>query len=268
MTDTTPFQVEKKDQIAWLTLNRPEKRNAMGLDFFRKLPNYFKDFDEDPDVRAVVVTALGKTFTSGIDLMELGPLFQHKEADAREKLRMTILEMQQGFNAIEQCRKPVIAAIHGHCIGAGIDFLSAFDIRIAAKDVVFSIRETRMAIIADLGTLQRMPHIIGHGWFRDLALTGRDFGAEESLQMGWITRICEDQQDLINAAGELAEQIAANAPLAVQGAKDAFLFSRDYGVYSGLQYVAQKNAALFQTDDLMEAVTAFMEKRQPVFKGK
>jgi enoyl-CoA hydratase len=138
----------------------------------------------------------------------------------------------------------------------------------AAVDARFSIRETRIAIIADLGTLQRLPHIIGQGWFRDLALTGRDFTADEALRMGFITRICDDRETLFAAADALAAEIAGLAPLTVQGVKEVINFSRDNGVYPGLAYVAQKNAASLPSDDLVEAVTAFMEKRDPVFTGK
>jgi enoyl-CoA hydratase len=138
----------------------------------------------------------------------------------------------------------------------------------ATKDAVFSIRETRMGLIADLGTLQRLPNIIGHGWFRELALTGRDFTAQEALQMGFITRIGEDRQELYEEAKGVASQIAACPPLAVQGAKEVILYSRDHGVNAGLNYVAQKNAASLPSEDVMEAMNAFMEKRTPVFKGK
>ena len=189
-------------------------------------------------------------------------------ADERELLRKKIAKLQLGITAIEQCRKPVIAAIHSHCIGGGIDLISACDIRLAAADVVFSIRETRMGMIADLGTLQRLPCIIGQGWFRELALTGRDFSADEALQMGLITRICETRENLYQVAERLAGQIAALPPLAVQGVKDVINYGRDHGVDAGLHYVAQKNAAALPSEDLMEAVTAFMEKRDPVFKGK
>jgi enoyl-CoA hydratase len=172
------------------------------------------------------------------------------------------------MNAIEKCRKPVIAAVHGHCIGGGVDLLCACDIRMATKDVVFSIRETRMGLIADLGTHQRLPHIIGHGWFRELALTGRDFTADEALQMGFITHRSENQLRLYEEAKGIANQIAACPPLAVQGTKDVILYSRDHGVYAGMHYVAQKNAAALPSEDVTEAVRAFMEKRNPVFKGK
>jgi enoyl-CoA hydratase len=146
--------------------------------------------------------------------------------------------------------------------------LSACDIRIATKDAVFSIRETRMGLIADLGTHQRLPHIIGQGWFRELALTGRDFTAQDALRMGFMTRLCEDRQRLYEEAKGIATQIAACPPLAVQGAKEVILYSRDHGVYAGMHYVAQKNAAALPSEDVTEAVRAFMEKRNPVFKGK
>jgi len=262
-----PFRVEIDGHIAWLILNRPDKRNAMGLDFFPALDEHFQAFDNNPDVRVVVVKAEGKSFTAGLDLMEAGAILSDSTAAGRETLRRKLLELQQSISAIEKCSKPVIAAVHSHCIGGGVDMLSACDIRIATADTVFGIRETRIAIIADLGTLQRLPAIIGDGWFRELALTGRDFTAEEALQMGFITRICKDREALEATALELAKQIAGNAPLTVQGVKDVILYNRDNGVYPGLQYVAQKNCAQLPSDDLMEAVAAFMEKREPDFKG-
>jgi len=268
MSDHSPFKVKIADYIAWVTMNRPENRNAMGMDFFEGLRDLFKDFNNDPEVRVVVIKAEGKSFTAGIDLMGLGSLIEDGGADSREKLRKLILDGQEGVNNIEKCTKPVIAAIHSHCIGGGVDLIAACDIRIASEDAIFSIRETRLGVIADVGTLQRLPYIIGHGWFRELALTGRDFDAAEALKIGLITRICKTKEDLELEAKKLAEEIAACAPLTVQGTKDVILYSRDNGVYPGLQYVAQKNAAAMLSEDLGEAIAAFMEKRKPVFKGK
>jgi enoyl-CoA hydratase/carnithine racemase len=263
-----PFRVEQEGHIAWLILDRPEKRNAMGFDFYKGLAEHFAAFDEDPEVRVVVIRAEGKSFTTGTDLAELGSTYTQMDAGTREKMRLMILKAQGSINQIEKCRKPVIAAVHSHCLGGGVDLLSACDIRIATQDAVFSIREVRIAFIADIGTLQRLPHIIGHGWFRELALTGRDFGADEALKIGLITRICADRDALLSEARKLAQEIAACPPLAVQGTKDVILFSRDRGIYPGLEYVAQKNAAAIPTEDMIEAATAFMEKRPPVFKGK
>lgn len=268
MSANAAFRVERDGHIAWLTLSRPERRNAMNISFFGQLTDHFRRFDTDDTVRVVVIRAQGACFSAGLDLMEAGGLLAGKGADDRDKLRRTILDLQASTSAIERCRKPVIAAVHGHCIGGGVDLLAACDIRLAASDACFAIRETKMAIIADLGTLQRLPHIIGHGWFRELALTGRDFTAAEALQMGFVTRVCEDRAALFQVAGDLAAEIARLAPLTVQGVKDVINYSRDKGVYAGLDYVAQKNAAELISEDLVEAVSAFMEKRPPVFHGK
>lgn len=268
MSESAQFKVEQEEHVAWLTLNRPAKRNVMGTTFFKELSGHLEQLDQDPAVRVVVIKAEGKSFTAGTDLAEAASLLSGEAADQREATRMKILALQQGLTKIEKCRKPVIAAIHSHCIGGGVDLISACDIRLASKDAVFSIRETRMGIIADLGTLQRLPYIIGHGWFRELALTGRDFSAAEALRMGLLTRVCEDREALYAEAKTLACRIAECPPLTVQGVKDVILFSRDHGIDSGLNYVAQKNTAALPSEDAVEAVTAFMEKRKPAFKGK
>jgi Delta3,5-Delta2,4-dienoyl-CoA isomerase len=268
MNDNANFTVEINRHIAWLTLNRPEKRNAMGLAFFEQIAEWFDDFDRQPDIRVVIIKAEGKSFCAGTDLKEAAELLGQGSADGRERMRKEIIKLQQSLTKIEQCRKPVIAAVHSHCIGGAVDLICACDLRLATKDAIFSIRETRRGIIADVGTLQRLPHIIGHGWFRELALTGRNFTAQEALQMGLITRICDDRPALVREAEKLAAQIAACPPLTVQGTKEVIIYSRDHGIEAGLQYVAQKNAAALPSEDLVEAVTAFAERRQPVFKGK
>ena len=262
-----PFKVEMEGHVAWLILNRPEKRNAMGLDFFKYLPEHLARLDEDPNVRVVVIRAEGKSFTAGLDLVEAAAVLSDSSASGRETMRQKIMEFQQNISSIEKCRKPIIAAVHSHCIGGGVDLLCACDVRLAAEDAVFAIRETKIGIIADVGTMQRMPAIVGDGWFRELALTGRDFTAGEALAMGFVNRVCKDVDELIRTARAIAQEIAANPPLTVQGVKDVILFNRDNGVFPGLQYVAQKNAAQLPSEDLMEAVAAFMEKREATFKG-
>lgn len=268
MSESDQFKLEHEDHIAWLTLNRPAKRNVMGSAFFDELSEHLAKLDQDPAIRVVVIKAEGKSFTAGTDLNEAASMLSGEGADQRENTRIKILALQAGLTAIEKCRKPVIAAIHSHCIGGGVDLISACDIRLATRDAVFSIRETRMGIIADLGTLQRLPDIIGQGWFRELALTGRDFTAAEALRMGLLTRVCEDRDALYTEAKALASQIAGCPPLTVQGVKEVILYSRDHGIDAGLNYVAQKNTAALPSEDVVEAVTAFMEKRKPHFKGK
>lgn len=267
MAEPSPFRVEQEGHVAWLILNRPEKRNTMTFDFFRGLTEHFGRFDADPNVRVVVVRAEGKSFCAGLDLVEGAALLGDGSAAQRETTRWRIKELQDNISAAERCRKPVIAAIHGHCIGGGIDLTSACDIRLASRDAIFSIRETRIAIIADVGTLQRFPTIVGQGLFRELALTGRDFTAEEAFRIGFLNRLYEDRESLVQGARELANEIAANSPLAVQGVKEVILFTRDNGLFPGLDFVAQKNSAVLPCEDLREAVGAFMEKRKPTFSG-
>jgi enoyl-CoA hydratase len=268
MSESGHIKVEPEGPIAWLIMNRPEKRNVMGAAFFRELSDRLQMLDRDTAIRAVIIKAAGKSFTAGTDLNEAADLLSGRAADQRENTRLNIRSLQECLSALETCRKPVIAAVHSHCIGGGVDLISACDIRLAAEDAVFSIRETRMGIIADLGTLQRLPHIIGQGWFRELALTGRDFTAAEALQMGLITRLCSNREALYTEARKLADQIAACPPPTVQGTKEVILYSRDHGIQAGLHYVAQKNSAALPSEDVVEAVTAFMEKRVPVFRGK
>jgi enoyl-CoA hydratase len=263
-----PLMVHKDGHVATVTFTRPEKRNAMTRAFFASLTTTFRELDEDAEVRSVLVQAEGKSFSAGIDLGEAASLLQESTADAREKLRMKILELQEAMSTVERCRKPVIAAVHGHCLGGGVDLICACDIRLATRTALFSVRETRLAMIADLGTLQRLPTIVGHGWARELALTGRDFTAEEALEMGLVTHLAPDRDALHSEALAIAHQIAANSPLSVQGAKEVILYSRDHGIKAGLEYVAQKNSSALHCDDLMEAVQAFMMQREPDFKGK
>ncbi len=259
--------LEVTDHIATVTLSRPEKRNTMTLAFFKEIMSIFETLDADETVRVVLIKAQGKSFTAGLDLMEAASFWQEPSARSRHALRATIMELQRSFTAIERCRKPVLCAIHSHCIGGGVDLAAACDIRAASKDAVFSIRETRMAMVADLGTLQRISSIIGHGWARYLALTGRDFDAALALKIGFVTEVYENSQALHQGMHGLAREIAALSPLAVQGVKETMNFSRDYGVAAGLEYVAQKNAALLPSEDLMEAFKAFVEKRPPCYTG-
>ena len=268
MSDDKPIRVEKDEHIAWVILDRPEKRNAMGYDFFIQMIEVFIELDEDPDVWVAVIKGEGKSFTVGLDLMALAGLVESTGADAREFLRHTIVKGQLSTTVLEKCRKPVIAAVHSHCIGGGIDLLCACDIRLATKDAIFSVRETRLGVVADLGTLQRLPSVVGDAWARELCLTGRDFSAEEALKIGLITHMVETREELYEAAGRIAREIAGNSPLAVMGVKDTMRFTRENGVQAGLEDVAQKNATQLICEDAIEAIAAFMEKRKPVFKGR
>jgi len=263
-----PLVVKVENYIAWLTLNRPEKRNTMTADFFVKLREIFPQLDADPAIRVVVIKAEGKSFTGGLDVVAAAGAFDSSGADGRDRFKREIMLLQDSINVIEACRKPVIAAVHSHCIGGGVDMLCACDIRMATADAIFSIRETKMAMVADLGTLQRLPTIVGWGRARELALTGRNFTAAEALAMGFITHVAADRPALYLEAGRLAAEIAACSPVTVQNVKEVMNYSRDHGINAGLEYVAQKNAAILPSEDVMEAFQSFIQKRPANFTGK
>jgi len=262
------FRLEQDGHIASVIFNRAEKRNTMTIKFFHELHEIFRQLDTTDSVRVVVLRGEGKSFTAGLDLMEAGTLWQQPSAQSRHDFRKMVMGLQDSFTAVERCRKPVIAAIHSHCIGGGVDLVSTCDIRAASKDAVFSIREIRMAMVADLGTLQRIGSIIGQGWARELALTGRDFDASFALKIGFVTKVYEDRNALYKGVYETANEIAQLSPVTAQGVKETLNFSRDHGIAAGLEYVAQKNAALLPSEDLMEAFQAFVEKRPPRYTGR
>ena len=268
MNESSFVTLEKKGHITWVTLNRPEKRNALNLKMLENMVALFHQLDQDIETRVVVLKGEGKCFCAGMELADLAGLIEKKTADYRERLRKIILYGQTSTNIIEMCSKPVILAAHSYCIGGGVDLACACDVRIATKDAVFSVRETKLALVADLGTLQRLPKIVGEPWARELSLTGRDFSGEDAYRIGFITHLCEDEASLFQKAEELAQEMADNSPLAVQGVKDTLRFTSDHGTAAGLKYVAQKNAAMLICDDGIEAITAAIEKRKPVFKGR
>jgi len=273
MSDYKSLTIDIADHVATLTLIGPGKGNAMGPDFWREMPIALQGLDGDRDVRAIVIRGSGEHFSYGLDLMammvDLGPLIQGPQlARGRTDFLDLCKRMQGAITAAESCRKPVIAAVSGWCIGGGVDLISACDIRICSADARFSIREVRIGMTADVGSLQRLPAIIGQGHTRELAMTGRDFDAAHAEKIGLVNQVHADQEALFAAAREIAIQIAANPPLAVEGTKNVLNWSADRTTAEGLEYVAAWNSAFLQSKDLTEAIMAFMERRDPVFTGE
>lgn len=268
-----PFEIERREHVAVLWLSYPERRNAMGPEFWAELPGVIAALDADETVRSVVVAAKGPCFSTGLDLMrmapELGPaLTSGGLAADRQALFRKVSEMRRGFDGIVESNKPFVAAVHGWCIGGGLDLIAACDVRVAAASAKFSLRETKVAIVADMGSLQRLEGIIGRGHLRELAFTGKDIDAERAKAIGLVNDVSETDDGAIDAAVRMATEIADNAPLVVQGTKDVLRATARWGEEAGLRYVALWNAAHLASEDLREAMTAFMEKRKPVYKGK
>jgi len=268
MSDYQAFQVELKGSIAHVQINRPEKVNAMNAAFWTEIIEIFQWIDETDAVRVVVLSGAGKHFSAGIDLMLLASVANEMGKDVGRNARMLrrkILQMQASFNAVDQCRKPVLAAIQGYCIGGAIDLIAACDMRYAAEDAQFSIKEIDMGMAADVGTLQRLPRIIGDGMLRELAYTGRMVAAQEALAIGLVNRVYSDQQALLDGVMAIAKEIASKSPIAIAGTKRMISYMRDHSVDDGLEYVATWNAAMLQSSDLRLAMTAHMTKQKPEF---
>ena len=272
----TTIRIDRRGHVAEVVLNTPDRLNAMSIKFFHEIKAAFEQLDLDPEIRAVVIWAEGRLFTAGLDLKEAASGILGGNAGngggrslgARNyAFYRTIKELQDCFTAIAQCRKPVIAAIHGKCIGGGVDLITACDIRVCSADASFSIYETKIAIVADVGTLQRITPIVGKGMAREMALTGRFLPADRALSCGLVNEVHADKNALLAGARAMADEIAANSPLAVQGVKAVLDYSDEHSTAEGLEYVAQWNSSFVQTNDVTEAVSAFIEKRPPVFKG-
>ena len=271
----TTIRIDRHQHVAEVVLNTPARLNAMSMKFFYEIKQAFQTLDLDPEVRAIVVWAEGKLFTAGLDLKEAatgvlggGAGTDGSSAAARNySLYRTIKDLQECFTAIVDCRKPVIAAVHNKCIGGGLDLITACDVRLCAADASFSIYETKIAIVADVGTLQRITPIVGKGMAREMAFTGRFIPAERARSCGLVNEVYPDKDALLSAARAMAAEIAANAPMAVQGVKAVLNYSEEHPTADGLEYVAQWNASFVQSNDVAEAVSAFLEKRPPTFRG-
>ena len=277
MSTYESLAVEIKDNVAQVTLLGPGKGNAMGPAFWAEMPVVFAELDDDPEVRAIVLNGSGKNFSYGLDLLAMGGMLPSVDggsgsegggsARPRTKFHTTVKRMQDSITAVADCRTPTIAAIHGWCIGGGVDLISAVDIRYASADAKFSVREVKLAIVADVGSLARLPYIISDGHLRELALTGKDIDAARAEKIGLVNEVLPDAEATLAAAHATAAEIAANSPLTVRGVKDVLDEQRTDDVAASLRYVAAWNSAFLPSRDLKEAVTAMFEKRPPNFTG-
>jgi enoyl-CoA hydratase/carnithine racemase len=256
-------------KVVCVGLNRPNKRNALNRDLWVEIGRFFSTLHDDDDgscPRAVLLYGIGDAFCSGIDLSEDAGKFMptekrdddggvvdvaHRGISFIPKLR----QMQDCFTALERCNVPVIAAVHGACIGAGVDLVCAADIVWCTATAVFSIREVQLGLAADVGTLQRLPKRTGnHSLVRELCFTGRNFDASEALRMGLVGRICADRKQLMSECMLLCQSIAEHSPVAVRGTKQAILYARDRPVQDGLDQVALYNALALQGRDVRIAM--------------
>jgi enoyl-CoA hydratase len=263
------LRIERDGDIAVVSLLAPTMPPAL----FTELGQTFSSLSLDATLRAVILRGDTKAFSYGLDLPAAfaawGPSFSGQGlAAGRTALWNLIRELQATITAVASCPAPVIAAIHGWCIGGGVDLATACDLRICTADARFSVRETKVAMVADLGSLQRLPHVIGHAATRELALTGKDIDASRALALGLVSQVTADRAALESAARALAAEIAGNPPLVVRGVKQILDQATQPEVAAGLEQVALWNAAFLPSEDLGEAASAFAARRPPVWKGR
>lgn len=266
------FDVSVSDHVAHVVLRGSGKGNALGPKFWREAPDVFGSLDGDADVRAVILSGAGGNFTYGLDLQAMTSELRYAlgaPAMAAERTRFfdDITTMQRAMMAVMNCRKPVIAAISGWCIGAGIDLICAADIRVCSAEAMFSLRAVRIGIVEDMGSLQRLPAIVGEGVARELAFTGEDFQAGQALEIRLVSAVEPSPEATLERARTIAARIASNPPLAVQGVKHVMNERALAGIPESLRYTALWNAAFMQSHDFAEAMAAFREKRAPHFEG-
>ena len=273
------FDVDLQDHVAHIILKRPEKRNSMISAFWRELPALIEELDSTGHVRAIVISSTGPHFTSGMDLS----VFASDNATSAEsesansakgdhaayaaRFYQTIKKLQHCFSSLESARMPVLAAVQGGCIGAGVDMITACDMRYATEDAFFIIQETNLAMTADVGTFPRLCKLIPDGIVRELAYTGRALTGPEAYEFGLVNQLFPDSETLLDAVMDIAFEIAAKSPSTVYGCKKMILHARDHTVADTLDYVGLWNASFFEPAQIAEAMSAQREDRPAEFKS-
>lgn len=265
----TCFQLEVADGVAHLRFSRPDKFNSFIPEFWRELPEAVNDISENAKARVIVLSAEGKHFTAGMDIsvfmsgaLDAPP--ENREV-AAEAFRHHVKMLQDTFSALENARQPVLAAIQGGAVGAGVDLATACDCRYASADAFFCVQETAIGMTADVGTFPRLAKVIPEGWARQMAYTGERVPAAKAKEIGLVNEVFDTHEALLDGVMEIAGTIAAHSPLAVSGCKRMINYARDHTTTDTLDYIGLWNAAMLRADDIKESYIAKSEKRAPVF---
>ena len=263
------FAVDVNNHIAHVQFKRPEALNTMNEAFWLELPRCMQDIEAHTDARVIVMSSTGKHFSAGMDLgVFTDPRSVPMGGDPgrmAENLRRVVMQLQDTVTSLEKIRLPVLAAIQGGCIGGALDLVCAADSRYCTADAYFTIKETELGMTADVGTLQRLPKLMPEGGVRELAYTGRKFGAEEAHRLGFVNAVYDSHETMLEEVMAIAARIAANSPLAVTGCKEMLNFSRDHSVEDSLKYMATWQAGMFRPNDMMKTFQAKGQKQAPEY---
>ena len=261
---------EINGNVAYIWINRPDKKNALDSDVWFGLPKIIEEINENDEASCIVISGKGDSFSAGIDItmfmsdMSLNENLSSTPQDRRELMDL-VGRMQGAFTTIAKSKVPTIALAHGFCIGGATSLVSACDIRLATKDAKFSIGETKLGLVADVGVIQRMPKIVSSGDMNELALTGRIFDGEHAERIRFVNKAYENSDELFEAGEKLANEISSNSKRIVQATKEALEKSSNLTVDQGLEYAKLWSTSFLVSEDLREGVMAFLEKRDPKF---
>ena len=258
------MQLHVQDHIAHLQLSQPDTLNTMHPAFWRDLQAALQQVQTDGDVRVLLISSTGKHFSAGMALQTFAnPDFapQDQSPEGRAALSEFLWNMQQAFTQIEQLRIPVIAAIQGGCIGGALDMVCAACLRYATQDAFFCVQEINIGMVADLGSLQRLPKLLPMALVKELAYTGRRWPASAALQYGFVNATFDSQEAMLAAAQRTAQEIAAKPPIAIWGSKQALDYARDHSVQDGLRQMGWLQAGIWSNRHVMESVQATQAQR-------
>ena len=267
-----PFDVEINNSIAHIRFNRPEKRNSMNEDFWTMFPKEVEELDDSGEIRALIVSSTGPHFSAGIDLSMFKDDIVENETDnemgrSRGYFLQQLRFLQNAVSCLEAARFPVVTAVQGGCIGGGIDLITAADIRICTKDAFFLIEEINVRLAADIGTIQRLPKIIPAGIAREWTMLGEKVSADRAKEVGLVSSLHDNHEEMMKNAFEIAEKLASKTPLAMWVTKETLNYSRDHTVKESLENVALWNAATLHKEDVMSTMMSKMQKKKPEYRN-
>ncbi len=262
---------DRKGNVGHITLNRPEKRNALNPRVWDALGEAVAQAEQDSEARVVLLRGEGKSFCAGLDLSPENELFSvvsdTPSVTDRIAFYWEVRKVQGIHTRLERLVKPTIAVIQRHCLGAGLELALCCDIRLCSEETKFSLPEARLAFITDIGGLQRLARLVGPGHAREISFRAHSFDAAKAKTIHLVNEVYADEETLMERALEMAEEIAANPPLAVQGAKEVFLYDQEVSLEESLEYNAARSAMIVPSEDMKEAISAYLEKRKGSFKG-
>jgi enoyl-CoA hydratase/carnithine racemase len=271
------LRVSRDAHVGWLRLDRPERLNAMTGELWAELREVGTMLRDDPDLRALVVTGEGRAFSSGIDTSVFEGAFgdalsavggdDGQSAGTSAALVETIMRTQDAFSWLSDAPFATIAAVRGYALGAGLQLALACDLRVFARGTTVGLLELQYGMMPDLGGTQRLPLLVGAGKAKELIFTGAKIDAEEAHRIGLCEQFVDDE-DLDDTVAALANTIAGQPPLAIRGVKDAIHFALEGAEADGLRVEAERQAVCLASDDLAEAMAAFVEQRSPRYRGR